>query len=45
MCAALRSTVSHVPSPESRLGWADSAKITAISRSGGAKRETADIGR
>ena len=36
MWASLRRTVSHVPRPELRSGWADSAKITAISSRGGA---------
>ena len=40
MCAHLRRIRSHAPRPELRSGWADSAKITAISRIGGAKRLT-----
>ncbi len=36
MCASLRSTVSHAPSPELRSGWAERKKISAISASGGA---------
>ena len=42
MWASLRSTVSSVPSPEFRSGCADRKKISAISASGGAKRETAE---
>src|SRR3712207_5772921 len=38
MCASLRRTVSHIPSPELRSGWAERKKISPISSSGGAKR-------
>jgi hypothetical protein len=38
MCTILRPTVSQLPSPELRSGWALKKKISAIRTSGGAKR-------
>src|SRR5438045_790061 len=43
MCASLRRTRSQSPSPELRLGWAESPKIRPMSRRGGAKRPTSAI--
>ena len=37
-CASLRRTRSHAPSPESRSGWEDSKKISAISATGAGAR-------
>ena len=38
MCASLRRTVSHAPSPESRSDCAESQKIAPISASGAGAR-------